>query len=273
MHGAVFDDVQLELYRMAQYQPMCALAVGFPNDPHTKVFEQPLFTMDDSDEETMVTLPQVVNISSEYVDEVLLHEPSVERFPWLPGRLLTPTNIREWGPDVAVGYPEGFRLWNLWPISEAQAEDVLDGTRLWRQQNYMLLEAYYACERGDMDPCDIVVENEGVPYDNHQHREHVDRYGDAVVIECADGEEWMEQFKRGHFRLDHQGLLVPRPMPDLKLCDPALQETWLHLRDLSAINSFRAITAIPPSDREAVLRTERYYSPWLWLSLLQQEPS
>lgn len=276
VHGVDFDEAQRELYRRTQYQPTRALAVGFPNDPQSGAFQAPLFTMDDAGADGVVVIPQVVNLSPAYADEVLQNQRYVDCFPWLAGRLLIPAGAREWEfqPAAKLGTPEGFRLWSLWPITEVQVEDVLDGTRLWLDENYHLLEAYYACERGDMDPCDIVVENEGIPYDDHQHREHLNSTtGEVIVIECADGEKWMEQFKRGHFRLDHQGLLVPKPMPDLKLCDPGLQQTWEHLRDISALSAYRAITAIPPADREAVLLTERHYSPWLWSLLLQQEPS
>ena len=266
--GVQFAEEQLELWRMVESgQQVTALTIGFPADPEAKNFVQrPLFTYDDLGQSSVVAVPAIVTLTPDQTEFALSGEgPPGVRYPSLCGRRLEPTYSREWGPDVEIMHAEMIRLWNLWPISEVQVSDVLDATRLWREANYEQVEAWYACDAGDMDPCDLVTEYEHVPYDDHQHREHIDRLtGEAIMIECRDGEEWMERFKLGHFCLDQDGMLVPRSMPDLLLCDDELQLIWEHLRTTSQMNSYRAITAIPPRYRPAVLRTERHYSPWLW---------
>lgn len=244
-----------------------AMAVGFPRNPeHWQANHvDPLFTLDWDGNSSLVTMPAVVELDNHHVDAVYEHEgPPMMRFPWLVGRTLTPTS-GYYGPDVDIGSPESYRLWNLWPLQSWEAEEVLNGTRLWKEQNYDLLEAFYAADRGDADPCDIVIKD-GPAYDEHQHREHLNSNGDCVLIECADGEEWLEAYKQGHFRLDDDGLLMPLPLAEPRLSDRLLQDLWEHLRDTSALNAFRAVTVFNEKQRPAILRTERHYSPWLWSS-------
>jgi hypothetical protein len=269
--GIVFADQQLEMYERASHEPIEAMLVDFPLDPEPmspgrrKNLQMPLFTVDELGGSNILAVPGVVSLASIWDDRVSMHH-SALRYPSLVGRQLIPTNSEVWGPDVSLEEPLHIRLWNLWPINDMQVEDVLDGTRLWRSNNYNLLAAWWACEQGKMDPCDIVTEHEGFPYDSHSHTEHIDLDGDATLLECHDGEYWLEQFAKTHFTLDDDGLTVPKPMPEIRLCDPELQQLWEYLRDSSAINAFKAIEMLPERHREAVLRTERHYSPWLWSS-------
>lgn len=269
--GIVFADQQLEMYQQAQREPVEAMFVDFPLDPEPMVpgrlksLQMPLFTLDHMGESRILAAPGVVSVAPVWYDRAEKHHSSL-RYPSLIARQLIPTNSQVWGPDVSLEEPQYVRLWNLWPISDPQVEDILDGTRLWRSNNYNLLAAWWGCRYGRMDACDIITEHEGIPYDEHHHTVHTDVDGDLTLLQCHDADEWMDQFQTSHFTFDDDGLTVPKPMPEVRLNDPELHQLWEHLRDSSAINAYKAIEMLPERHREAVLRTERHYSPWLWSS-------
>lgn len=264
--GVEFAPEQIALFEAAQHQAVGALHVGFPTDPCYRQFGAPLETMDTFGDRHMVVCPEVVTLTPRLLEPVLQATPNISRFPWLPGQTCEPTQSRYWGPDTQLHAPQGYRLWSLWPISCEEREDLLDAIRAWKVKHYMPLDLWYQVEHGNTTACEVLTELEGLDFDSHSHKEHLDSNFEPVSIDCADGEYWMEEFRQAHIRLDDDGLAIPLPLPPIRLDDPFLHERWEQLRMRSEINAHRAMSLLGPDDRFEVLRTERYYSPWLWLS-------
>lgn len=199
-----------------------------------------------------------------------LYEKGWKRFPSLPTRY---AEASPWLMEAEYGGWEGMRIWDLWPSPHPEFGQVLhEGVCEWLEDEYMLYLEWMEVDRGEVDPCEYAEAHGGGSPDEH---EHVTRDGEPCepdmkeydMATCQTGERIFFEVLESMSVPDPSGEgRVLKPWKPLELPQPFVDEDWRPLLASSRRNSQAALTAFPPWDRDEILRYEREYSPWLWLS-------
>lgn len=235
-----------------------------PEDRYRLVL--PLIAWDVVEEEPrLIFYPRVVEIDwSEMQDadiyrSTLAREYNWRRYPSLPGRA---RQITSWGECDSGAY-ESFRIWDLWPLDEALIGRLEDSVEKWLESDaYVQMKDYYDVGNGDWDFCDYAEYLGAGEPDSHQHVEET-QYKNWTHERCITGEQEFERLQRAvsvYVNDVHYVKWFPGPR-----FPPPLQEMWEALLLSSHRNTLRAMRAIPPWDRDDIIRSERNYSAWLWL--------
>jgi hypothetical protein len=231
-----------------------ALAVSYADDPRVQYGRShALMQLDENHFASPVLLPEVVALDWDHWVFLDRLDPTWRRFPTLPAR----TMFLDDGEPV-LGGVDGYRLWNLWPLDDnAQAQRVLDATSLFYSEHLTPLKAYLQSEEDPSGICEQV----GTPPATHRHS--YDEHGELVY--CYDGEAWKQSYAYHHLDLDDHGQVHPVSLPPVRgLRD--LEPVWQNLLTTSRICTQAGLTCFPAHERDRIRLSERYYSPWSWLS-------
>ena len=260
--GVHYAPEQIELFERAQREGALAMYVQVLADPGHPGFYEALNTLSQDGEVGLALLPGVVELSPALSETTGVDADT--RFPSIGGQEIIVLSDMDGMGDTEMGRPEAFRLWNLWPIDEDEAGELVDAVRVWGDAYYEPLRLWHQADQGLADVCGLET---SVPRRQHDHRPiETGLPHQPVWVNCMDGEHAFEKLKQTYFRLDDDGMLAALPLPAFLMSNLSLQRRWEQLLLSSRRNTAQALTAIVPWELDAVRDSERRYSPWLWLS-------
>lgn len=267
--GVRLPEEQIHLLEQCIDGPSCwAMAVTPVIDPEDRYrLVLPLVAWDVAEEEPrLIFYPRAVEIDWTQLQDpdvfrkTLAREYNWRRYPSLPGRARTFTS---WG-DCEIGPFESFRIWDLWPLDEALVGRLEDSVERWLESTpYQEMKYFFEASSGDWELCDLAQYFGHGSGDNHHHVAEV-AYKNWTHERCITGEQAFEELER-KIGTRQDGVHYVKWFPGPRL-PPPLQEQWEALLLSSHRNTLRALRAIPPWERDDIVRSERNYSAWLWLS-------
>lgn len=250
--------------------PAYAMTIALIIDPGDRYrMEQPVYAWDaDNECETVFTYPMAVTLDWQLLDVEDRYRSSLRdqrgwnRFPSLPGR----AHALDWCREIEEGYLDSFRIWNLWPIDGHQVDLLDEAVSEWAcdsESPMGMLDLWKSVNWGDFELCDFAEMQGGGEAETHEHDEVAGPYS---FDECVTGMKLFHEFEDQLFTIagdEKVGYLrgnLPGPV-----LHPRLRDAWDLLLFYSQSNTLLTTHAVPPWERDDLIKTEREYSPWLWL--------